>query len=187
MIPLFGKPWRAYPELDGLSDAECRELVERRWRRQPPRRWIIPAAASAGVLVWAGAVADVIVQSPLMRDPALKPVSVRILLGIVVLACGWGAGAMGAAIARHSLTIATLRKIVAGATCPRCGHSLIGLPITDDATRPEDRSRMRVRCPECGKVVRLLKHGYGPQDLAPWSERVLPKDFKVRLKRVKER
>jgi hypothetical protein len=117
------------------------------------------------------------------RDPELD----RAVVIMVVSAVAIGGALLVLLVVRWWLTWMlmrrTLRRIVAGATCPRCAHSLIGLPIYDDATEPNDRSRMRVRCPECGKAVRLLKHGYGPEDLADWSERVLPKGFEVRLKR----
>lgn len=96
---------------------------------------------------------------------------------------GVGAVIVSARLLRWAIIRSTLRRIVTGATCPRCRHSLRGLPVFNDATGPDDRSRMRVRCPECGKPVRLLKYGYGPEDLAPPHERFLAKDFQVRVRR----
>lgn len=184
MIPVLCEPWRAYSELEGLSDGECRDLVERRWRLDPPPLWVGSVLATLAGVVWtAGMPWFLATRTGLTRDKSLDQDAVALAIGLIALVGGaaWWIGVRW--VVRCAFVARTLRRIVAGATCPRCRHSLIGLPITDDATRLEDRSRMRVRCPECGKVVHLIKHGYGPQDLAPWSERVLPKDFEVRVKR----
>lgn len=182
MATLF-KPWRAHSELDGLSDAECMEMVERKWRRDPPPLRLIPVAAVFAAIVWAAVVAAYAVQSGVTESSESDEVSVWTWLVLAAVGGGAALAAITARLLRWGMIRATVRRIVLGAICPRCGHSLIGLRIYDDATRPGDQSRMRVRCPECGKVVRLLKHGYSAVDFAPWSERVLPKDFEVRLRR----
>ncbi len=184
MPGIVPKPWRAYSELDGLSDAECRELVERRWRRTDPPLRVIDGAAVLAALAWAVFVPLFVgTQTAIPDDESLDEAVVVMVISTIALGGALIVGFLVRWWLLWMLTRRTLRRIVAGATCPRCKHSLIGLPIYDDATRPEDRSRMRVRCPECGKAVRLLKYGYGPEDLAPWSERVLPRDFEVRIRR----
>lgn len=178
------KPWRRYSELDGLSDAECEEMVERWWRRDPPPLRAVGVAAWCCAAAWLAAVG--VAAFALTPLPDLLRSRRDLLVGGIALAALGSAWLVQAGVRfaiERVLVARTVRRIVAGATCPRCGQSLRGLPIFDDATRPEDRSRMRVRCPECGKVVRLLKHGYTPVDLAAWEERVLPKHFEVRVKR----
>lgn len=177
------KPWRAYEELDGLSDTECREMIERRWRREvPPLRTISAVSLLSGLIVAPGMMFTVIASTSLTKDPNLDPATVYTVLTLISVGAGVATTVLLRWVLLGAVVRRTLRRIVAGAVCPRCGHALRGLPIIDDATRPNDRSRMRVRCPECGKLVRLLKHGYGPEDLAPWEERVLPKGFEVRVR-----
>lgn len=184
MLGTLFKPWRAHPELDGLSDTECREMIERRWRRDPPPLRTIDAVAAGVGLVWMPALFFAVVRfTPLTKDPQLDTDTVYLVLGTISLTTGIALGAGLRWLANAIVVGRTLRRIVAGAVCPKCKQPLRGLPIIDDAHRPDDRSRMRVRCPECGKLVRLLKYGYGPEDLAPWEERVLPKDFAVKVKR----
>lgn len=184
MVGTLFKPWRAHPELDGLSDTECREMVERRWRRDPPPLRTIDATAAGVGLVWIPALFFAVVRfTPLTKDPNLDTDAVHAIVGAIALTTGIALGTGLRWSLNNFLVRRTLRRIVAGAVCPKCKQPLRGLPIIDDAHRPDDRSRMRVRCPECGKIVRLLKYGYGPEDLAPWEERVLPKGFKVKVKR----
>jgi hypothetical protein len=183
MFGTLGRPWRAHRELDGLSDVECRELIERRWRREPPRLWVVQWGTGAAVLVSGPAVVAYFeTQTQFTDDPRADPVVVyALIMGVAAVVAGC-AGLLVHWGLEHWIVCRTLARIVRGACCPRCDQSLIGLPIYDDAHRPEDQSRKRVRCPECGKVVRLLKYGYSPQDFASWDQRVLPKDFEVRLK-----
>lgn len=177
------KPWRAHPELDGLTDSECREMIERRWRREAPRLRTIGFVATASALLWIPVLMFVLVEvTPMTSDPALDKATVYAILTTISLTTGIAVGIGLRWLFLDTVTRRTLRRIIAGAVCPKCRHSLRGLPIVDDATRPEDRSRMRVRCPECGKPIRLLKYGYGPEDLAPWEDRVLPKGFEVKIK-----
>ncbi|MDQ7012691.1 MAG: hypothetical protein Q9O74_02205 [Planctomycetota bacterium] len=184
MLRTLFKPWRAHPELDGLSDTECREMIERRWRREVPPLRAITTVALAAALLWTPALMFALVEfTPLTRDPTLDKETVYAALAAVSLITGIAVGVGLRWFLIDAVTRRTLRRIIAGAVCPKCKHSLRGLPIVDDATRPEDRSRMRVRCPECGKPVRLLKYGYSPADLAPWEDRVLPKGFEVKMKK----
>lgn len=158
-------------------------MIERRWRRDPPPLWAPPlASVLAALLVFPAVMVLFQTQTQLTDDRrgdpvlayALIAVAAGIVAGVSAWLVHWGI--------EYRLMCRTLRQIVLGALCPRCKHPLAGLPIYDDAHRPEDQSRKRVRCPECGKVVRLLKYGFSPQDLASWDQRVLPKGFEVRLK-----
>lgn len=179
------KPWRSHVELDGLSDGECRVLLEREWvRNTPPFRAMKTFAASVG-FVWAiGTVVFASVGLDVdLADPLAESFWTQAgLLGSVV-----GGGVLSGPIVwlllRDVTMRSTLRRLILGGRCPRCGHSLIGLPVFDDAAKPEDFSRRRVRCTECGKLIFLQRHGMTPRDLAPWEERVLPKDFEVRVRR----
>jgi DNA-directed RNA polymerase subunit RPC12/RpoP len=183
MFVTLKRPWRAHAELDGLSDTECRELIERRWRRDPPPLLAASLFATVCGLLWVPIVIVLLVTlTTIDDDPEANPVAVYTVLGAIALCGALAVGVYVRWLLEHVLTCRALRRIVAGAVCPRCSQPLRGLPIIDDAHRPEDQSRMRVRCPECGKMVRLLKYGYGPQDLAVWEERVLPKDFEVRVR-----
>lgn len=70
MLQTLLKPWRAHSELDGLSDTECRELIERRWRRDPPPLRAITAAAALAGLAWLPAVfLFAATQTRLREDP----------------------------------------------------------------------------------------------------------------------
>lgn len=184
MFGTFFKPWRAHTEFDGLSDTECVEMIERRWRRDvPPLRTADLVAAIVGLLWMPALTAALVVFTPLTDDPDLDTGTVYLVFGVASCITGLGVWAGLRWCLHNAIIRRTLRRIVAGAVCPKCKQPLRGLPIIDDATRLDDRSRMRVRCPECGKLVRLLKYGYGPEDLAPWEERVLPKGFEVKVKR----
>lgn len=185
MLASLGRPWRSHPELDGLSDGECRVLLEREWVRDTPPWGAMQTVGAVVGVSWAVGVFffAAIGMGIDLADPLAESFATQATLLAVALGGGLLVGAVVWLVLRDLTMRATLRRLMQGARCPRCRHSLIGLPIFDDAARPEDHSRRRVRCPECGKTVRLQRYGMTPRDLAPWEERVLPKDFEVRVRR----
>lgn len=142
-VPL-AKVYRAFPELDGYSDEQCRRFL-RVARKTMRRRWLHRGLIALIVLVslvLSGLAAALVLHlAPAMWDP-LAPWRTRggvlCFLALLVL------------VAAPPLTwlLATdffLRRRLKGALrskgrCPQCRYSLVGLPLGP---------RGMVTCPEC--------------------------------------
>ncbi len=69
-------------------------------------------------------------------------------------------------VVRRLIEVALLRREMTGPVCPKCRSSLIGLRIETRGVEP-DPAQNRVRCPECGRIWRMLDIGLTPRDLMP--------------------
>lgn len=163
------KVWRAFRELDALPDEECRRVLARAmantstWAMAMPgvvffvALVLIPLAMWAAILAWGPTLA------PIIPDDFATSMSVMGLIQVVGAAVAWLA-------ALWLRSYRALARELRRETCPKCHSSLMGLPITAPGTEP-DPAQNRVKCPECGRVWRLLDLGLTPRDLVPWEQR----------------
>lgn len=173
-IPLL-KPWRAFEQLDELSDAECQAVIRDALLNAPPWLdrvpWIlcghVAAAWGAG---WA--IADGYFPLhryvPIPSDPALAIIQLAVTTVI--------AGALVWFLARDAMLYWCIRRYLARASCPKCHQPLHGLPVQSIGAEPDPANQF-VRCPECGKKIRLLEVGLTPRDLIPLEQRRVDPSF----------
>ena len=136
------KVYRAFPELDRFSDAQCRGFVSLVQRRHP---WQMVGAAALCVV------------SVLLTVAALFPIAIGVVssgrrgldgvpLPLVTLALGLPfvvSGVVGFAVRDACLRFLIRRRNTA-MKCTDCGYGLLGLPATREG------EAVTVRCPECG-------------------------------------
>jgi hypothetical protein len=136
--------WRAFPELDPYTDAECATFVRRATRRAP-RRWLHGVAvllfflaALAGSVVAAGFVLRFVeVSVPEALHDVVALLAVPVALALVFAVPSVGALILRDVFLRHRLAQVLRDR----GSCGNCGYSLVGLPIP---------ASLVVACPECG-------------------------------------
>jgi len=171
-IPL-AKLYRAFPELDRFTDEECERYVIQVTRDKRFRWWVEGLAE----LAWVAASVGVMVVTPRLLAALGAPLRVErehwLALSILVVV---GGALLFGYIVRDRHFIRAVRRAMHDARCPRCKHSLVGLPLLDGGTgfQPESGAAERVRCPECGSVHRLADLGLRVEHIAPRPETVQP-------------
>ena len=146
------KLYRAFPELDRFSDAECRAFMAR-LRRQVGGQivgYLIAGLCGFGVFVatiFVEAVMIDLTQRIRFSDDA------ELVLGAISFALPFLTGLMTILIVRDFFVRRTLRtrilNVVRRFTCRGCTYSLVGLRATGHV----------VRCPECGHETTFTELG----------------------------
>ncbi len=154
----FDKVYRAFPELDAFSDAECERFVERAAQDYPGSR----AAAhfiGAGIIVAcfvAIGILESVVWDWIKQDLSVLRkgdiVSAIVVLNAVLMILSF---CIGMLLVRDRWLIRTIRLKVRQASCPGCGYSLLGLAVEYGV----------ITCPECAAPFFLADHGMTPEDI----------------------
>jgi len=149
--------YRAFPELDDLTDAECELLLQRASRRKP-----VAAAGRALALLGVWMCSTVALGLVGFRVSVLMaPQWPDNLLSVVLVQSAFiGCGLLPALLVRDALVRRLLRREIADAACLVCGYPLRGLPTAEGI----------VRCPECGKVTRSERWNPRPEASEPAEE-----------------
>lgn len=158
-IPL-NKLYRAFPELDAFTDAECELYVKRVHAQRATHRAELAAgfaltltgcAAILMVLTHLAGWARQLAHHPIDRrmwESLILTASVILIISAVFLA--WF-------LVRDWALIHAIRTRLLLVRCPACRQSLVGVPNDSD----------QVRCPECGQTHSLTALGLTPDDLRP--------------------
>lgn len=165
----ISKVYRAFPELDRFSDAECRAYVQRAVKRHWMSMILVGiGAVAAMILVWSTYFAVVGVLSSVFGLGHLARSSQWGDLVIVLTVVGGVAsGPVVALMIRDFWLRRAIAKQLTGTRCHLCEYQLIGLQVSGGA----------VQCPECGTRTILADFGLVPADLlaAPEEERGGPR------------
>lgn len=174
-IPL-SKVYRAFPELDRFSDAECERYVKRARRAQLKWMWVPVVAMPFSLALIAGLIFIITkTLDPTIRaigrfaDRALGGVfdavfgpdlfpSDLLVPGAFLLASTIGPWLTFAVLRDRLLRRAIARRLEI-TECTACEQSLVGLPLL------ADQPTAAVRCPECGAVMVLSHLGLTPADI----------------------
>lgn len=150
------KVYRAFPELDQFSDAECQRYIQHVRRRKTIGclPFLVGLAVSPFWLI-----VLILLANTLRRPPGI------IVLFVVATSLIWGPAIIGL-IARDLALIRAIREQINNARCPECQYSLLGL-----AVHHGDDGLPWVRCPECGTKIFLLDLNLSPGDLIPRESR----------------
>ncbi len=144
----FSKPYRAFPELDPFSDAQCRELIG---MAQAHRlHWALEFAARASVMLATFFVAGLAVRwSRTLFFDRWTGWWLRSGVGdtleiVLIFTALLGAPMMSVLVMRDLQDRRMIRRVLErGANCAGCRYSLLGLLEVEEG---------RVRCPECGRM-----------------------------------
>lgn len=173
-IPLL-RPWRAFRELDDLSDLECDGVVRDALLNAPSYFESVPWwLGGAMLLAWPSAVviaSGYIALSRYVPIPADATLAAVELLLTTVLA---GAGTL--LLSRGVILFVCIRRYLARSACRKCGQPLHGLPIGSIGAEPNPANQS-VRCAECGTKYNLLELGITPRDLVPLEQRRVDPHF----------
>jgi uncharacterized Zn finger protein (UPF0148 family) len=155
----FSEIYRAFPELDGFSDAECKRFVQRARAEKARVRAMESLTAFAGLsglilgALLGGIVTNVLSAvavswvHPRTLEEGVRPIMIVVAAGL----CAAGA----AAFVRDGWLRNAITKRLSQAACPGCGYSLLGLkPVNGHVT-----------CPECALPVSLVDRGLTQADL----------------------
>ncbi|MFO0831375.1 MAG: hypothetical protein U0637_05970 [Phycisphaerales bacterium] len=174
-LPRF-RVYRAFRELDALSNGECESLVNRAEINHHGLLVLTPLVVMYLVLAlwpaaWVVAAAFTSVRTYIPLLPSTMGGLVVLLIVSTVPAAGFAY-----LITRDVCLYAGLRRELRRCHCPRCDQPLVGLPIhtVGDDNDPGKRS---VRCPECGRTHKLLDLGITPRDLVPFEQRAVTSDM----------
>lgn len=167
-LPLL-KPYRMFPEFDGMSDGECERYVRDAYINAPTLTAKVPGIVTAftGVL-WFVGVPIAAATLPLLRWVPL-PTSADGQI-VVYLAGGVMCVALVYLLSRDVGVYLGIKRELRRACCRKCGQSLMGVPIVTHGVDP-DPAKSTVRCPECGRKYVLLDIGLTPRDLIPFEQR----------------
>ncbi len=161
------KIYRAFPELDQLSDYQCGQLM-RRLRLTVWRSLVVGAVAVVVFFCTCCGTGFVLqfVESLGWRLPGLSAGGARReAIGLAYSALLTATSLVLALLARDVTLGFFLRRstrtFLRRTTCPGCKYQLIGQTV-DEAGG--------LRCPECGRATTLAELGLdGPEDLLPGS------------------
>lgn len=173
-LPRF-KVYRAFAELDSLTNTECESLVSRAEINHHGLLILTPQVVMyLALALWPVAWVVAAVFLPLEKYIPLLPASAGARVALLIVSTV-PAGAFAFLLTRDACLYAGLRRELRRCHCPRCDQPLVGLPIktTGDDNDPGKRY---VRCPECGRKHNLLDLGLTPRDLIPYEQRTVSPD-----------
>lgn len=151
------KVYRAFPELDRFSDAECEGfvgLVARRHRRGRVVR-LVGLAVASGLLFFGGSYLTYSIGDELFRSgraPKFVQDYWHLLVGI--LASGVVA-LLFTSVCRTVWLRSKIQHHLTALECIECAYSLLGLPVVEGA----------ITCPECGQRFDLAARGLTAADV----------------------
>lgn len=167
----FSKPWRAFPEFDGVPDGDCRRYVADACVNQPwlTARWPVLLAGLVLILWPAGwMLADEFL--PVRRYvPLPRPGDG---LWVWYVATTVLAAALSGLVMRDFGVYLALKRELRRVHCRKCDQSLLGVPLQRVGVDPDPMNQF-IRCPECGRKYRLLELGLTPRELVPYEQRVV--------------
>ena len=134
------KVYRAFPELDQFSDAQCRAFVRsaNQGVSKAAVRSLLYLITGGTVLFVSGSIliAILVAWEP---DPTF---GVCVFLVGVIASTGLAVLAL-----RDVMLRSRIRRVFdLRGSCAGCSYALVGLPVSDDGTN----GKREVRCPECG-------------------------------------
>jgi len=168
----FSKPYRALPEFEGVSREQCERALARAKSSTRSRPWRSAAAVVLGTL---GTLVGV---EMLWAMSGVAGWSLgRALNEPWALVLGAAGGLLAWALVRDREIASAMSRELARLRCRRCKQSLLGLPVHSRNIGAPDPADAWTRCPECGRVHKLLDLGLTPRDLIPFEQRDVPEDF----------
>ncbi len=144
----LSKVYRAFPELDRFSDADCRYFCRDIYRREK-LTYLAPTVFGVSLVV----LMLCMLYLQRTRNAWWLPDQLE-LLGSALFAVP--SSILAAIYVRDRFFHRAVRERILGARCSGCRFSLIGLPVRDGTTR----------CPECGATIVLSDHGLVEADIS---------------------
>lgn len=159
----YSQIYRAFPELDPFTDAECRRYVaeaRRLHRWSGAVRWVVCAgvwlaAPLAGAALGLGLNRVFAVGDQARHDALALGLWI---LSLATVLCGVGGVTV---LWRDRWLRRIVRERIRGTVCAGCRYSLLGLQ-----TRESENELVRVvACPECGREARVRREDVSEKGL----------------------
>lgn len=166
----FSKVYRAFPELDEFTDAECQGFVQMAQREKA----VALLATAMGAVVCSLLTGIVVafgtgsILASVFDAPERSPrgdVRFGVFFAVIGAAGVLSAALVGLLIRDLWIRWAITRRLRI-ARCLRCSYSLLGLSVIDG----------RVQCPECGSSTRLSDRGLTPADILAGARELILRD-----------
>ncbi len=151
------KVYRAFPELDRFSDAECEGFVRHVARRHPFKRFVVyftlGVLSMVLIVLCLGLLALVVGQLP----NNVRGMQFMVQFGIILLGTTLSVlvPMFGVSNIRTAWLRGKIQKHLSAIECAECEYSLIGLTIVDGG----------IFCPECGQRFDLAARGLTAADV----------------------
>lgn len=153
----YSKIYRGFPDLDPFSDEVCEGYINDVRRQQSFLVQIYHAMAIVLMIIVglpvSGAIAGLVfegIRAWVGPHSLLAERAGLVTLGVCLFASG-----IACLSFRDRGLLKAIRARLAGAQCPGCGYSLLGLVVSSGM----------VQCPECGKVENLADRGLTAADI----------------------
>jgi hypothetical protein len=166
----FSKVYRAFPELDEFSDAECQGFVQLAQRERAAgllgtAMGAVVASLASGIFVGYIAWLALAAIFGVPEDRPTGDVLFGVFFSVIGISGVTSAALVGLLIRDLWIRWAITRRLRI-ARCLKCSYSLLGLSVIDG----------RVQCHECGDSTRLSDRGLTPADILAGARELILRD-----------
>ncbi len=153
----LSKAYRAFPELDRFSDAECEGFVRLAKSQNRPATylWTLVGVLVAGFSIPVGFALTMFIANVVAKRGGPSAGSNATLIAFAGILLSLIGGAMLGVITYERWLKRTILSRVRAHHCAACSYSLLGLPVIDGG----------IICPECGQRFDLAARGLSAADV----------------------
>lgn len=151
------KVYRAFPELDRFSDAECEGLLGLVARRHRAGRVVMSVALAVvgGIVFVFGCVVTAVVGDALMKSNQTRAFVEDGRYMVAGIVASVTAAVLFTSVCRTAWLRSQIHQHLSTLECTECEYSLLGLPVEGGT----------ITCPECGQRFDLAARGLTAADV----------------------
>jgi len=147
----ISKVYRAFPELDRFTDAECERFVRLARTQNFPAFcwWVVVGLVVTGFSIVIGFVLTMVISQFVAKSGGSSAGTKATWIAFVGILVSLIGGAMLGVITYERWLKRTILSSLRTHECAACHYSLLGLPVVDGG----------ITCPECGQRFDLAARG----------------------------